>query len=83
MGTVRKKSVNPELSLMSAETPITLSTNFGVFNVEPELFRDMVSARAFYKAEQRGFEPGHELEDWLEAEQEFLNNPSLLTGGLD
>jgi len=27
---------------------------------------------AYLKAENRGFEPGHELEDWLEAEQEFL-----------
>ena len=27
---------------------------------------------AYYKAESRGFEPGHELEDWLEAEQEYL-----------
>ncbi|PPK75973.1 Protein of unknown function (DUF2934) [Methylobacter tundripaludum] len=27
---------------------------------------------AYRKAENRGFEPGHELEDWLEAEQEFL-----------
>jgi hypothetical protein len=27
---------------------------------------------AFYKAESRGFEPGHELEDWLEAEREFI-----------
>ena len=27
---------------------------------------------AYYKAEKRGFEPGHELEDWLEAEQEYL-----------
>jgi hypothetical protein len=26
---------------------------------------------AFYKAESRGFEPGHELDDWIEAEQEF------------
>jgi tetratricopeptide (TPR) repeat protein len=24
------------------------------------------------KAESRGFEPGHEVEDWLEAEQQFL-----------
>ncbi len=34
---------------------------------------------AYYKAENRGFEPGHELEDWLEAEQEYLldeNNDS-------
>jgi len=27
---------------------------------------------AYYKAENRGFAPGYELEDWLEAEQEFL-----------
>lgn len=27
---------------------------------------------AYHKAENRDFAPGHELEDWLEAEQEFL-----------
>ncbi len=27
---------------------------------------------AYLKAESRGFEPGYELEDWLEAEQELL-----------
>lgn len=27
---------------------------------------------AYYKAESRDFAPGYELEDWLEAEQEFL-----------
>jgi hypothetical protein len=26
---------------------------------------------AFYKAEIRDFEPGHELDDWLEAEREL------------
>jgi hypothetical protein len=31
-----------------------------------------VAELAYYKAESRGFEPGHEQEDWLEAEQEFL-----------
>ena len=25
---------------------------------------------AYYKAESRGFEPGYELDDWLEAERE-------------
>ena len=30
-----------------------------------------IAERAYYKAERRGFEPGHELEDWLEAEQEL------------
>ena len=31
-----------------------------------------IAELAYLKAESRGFEPGHELEDWLEAEQEFL-----------
>ena len=31
-----------------------------------------IAELAYYKAERRGFEPGHELEDWLEAEREFL-----------
>lgn len=33
---------------------------------------DWVSVCAYYKAERRGFEPGLELDDWLEAEKEFL-----------
>jgi hypothetical protein len=51
--------------------------------IDPELSRQMVAALAFYKAEQRGFEPGHELEDWLEAEQELRSNPALLEKGKD
>jgi hypothetical protein len=31
-----------------------------------------IAELAFYKAESRDFEPGHELDDWLEAEREFL-----------
>ena len=27
-----------------------------------------IAEAAYYRAEQRGFEPGHELEDWLAAE---------------
>jgi len=27
---------------------------------------------AYYKAESRGFEPGHELDDWIDAEREFI-----------
>jgi hypothetical protein len=29
-----------------------------------------IAISAYYKAEARGYEPGHELEDWLEAEIE-------------
>jgi hypothetical protein len=41
---------------------------------DPDLikeFREMVAENAYYRAEKRGFEPGHELDDWYEAEREI------------
>ena len=32
--------------------------------------RYCIATAAYYKAEARGFEPGHELNDWLQAEAE-------------
>jgi Protein of unknown function (DUF2934) len=31
-----------------------------------------VAIRAYYKAEARGYEPGHEIQDWLDAEAEVI-----------
>lgn len=41
--------------------------------VDPDEFRAMVAERAYCKAEKRGFEPGHDMNDWLEAEKEISN----------
>ena len=30
--------------------------------------RDLIALTAYYLAESRGFEPGHEEEDWIAAE---------------
>ena len=35
-----------------------------------ELYR-MIATAAYRRAEQRGFEPGHELDDWVAAEAEI------------
>jgi hypothetical protein len=32
--------------------------------------QDAIAKAAYYRAEQRGFAPGHEMEDWLDAERE-------------
>lgn len=43
-------------------------------NIKPIYLWDRdtkVAELAYYKAENRGFLPGNELKDWLEAEQEF------------
>jgi hypothetical protein len=36
----------------------------------------MIATAAYYRAAQRGFEPGHELEDWLEAEHQVRSHLS-------
>jgi len=33
-----------------------------------------IAELAYYKAESRGFEPGRELDDWLDAEQELTGS---------
>lgn len=34
----------------------------------------MIAEAAYYKAEKRGFRPGHELRDWLEAKSEIIRS---------
>ncbi len=46
--------------------------------LEPEQRCAMIAEAAYYHAEHRGFESGHELEDWLAAEEEI---DGLLTQG--
>jgi hypothetical protein len=36
----------------------------------PDERQRRIELAAYYRAERRGFEPGHELEDWLDAEAE-------------
>jgi DUF2934 family protein len=33
-------------------------------------FTALIAERAYFKAERRGFTPGHEVDDWLAAERE-------------
>jgi Protein of unknown function (DUF2934) len=36
-----------------------------------QVTQDKIAEIAYYKSESSGFTPGHELNDWLEAEQEL------------
>lgn len=45
--------------------------------------RARVGRRAYELAEQRGFAPGHELEDWLRAESEIGSQPTNLIAAED
>lgn len=57
-----------------------LSTDEAALSTSEEMKPDIVKAEdyfhkialaAYYKSEARGFEPGYELDDWLEAEQAY------------
>jgi hypothetical protein len=38
---------------------------------DPQTRQRMIAEAAYYRAQQRGFAPGGELQDWLDAEAEF------------
>jgi Protein of unknown function (DUF2934) len=63
----------------SAGTPQPSAfTGEGRADISPEELRKLISEAAYYRAKQRGFEPGHELEDWIQAEADVigrLNGP--------
>jgi hypothetical protein len=39
----------------------------------PQDRQERIALAAYYMAERRGFEPGHEIEDWLAAETQVAN----------
>lgn len=41
--------------------------------------REMIETAAYFLAQKRGFEPGHELEDWFAAETEIAHAQQLET----
>ncbi|MDD5034610.1 MAG: DUF2934 domain-containing protein [Methylococcaceae bacterium] len=71
MATAHKLS-GEDLIAEQAAKPILQLVDPDSFPVDPEPFYEMVAERAYYKAEARGFEAGHETEDWLDAEKELL-----------
>jgi hypothetical protein len=40
-------------------------------SIDEDEFREMVAINAYYRAEKRGFKPGNEMDDWLEAEKDL------------
>lgn len=53
-----------------ADSQIDLSVSCRICGVSLERRESMIAEAAYFRAEARGFEPGAEIEDWLEAELE-------------
>lgn len=60
----RKDSGNP------AAAPAAVRSAPAGTVIPPEEREQLIARAAYFRAEKRGFEPGHELEDWLQAEAE-------------
>jgi len=63
----RPKSLKKSANAMSAISLNSSATAVVSVNLDDEIRR-----QAYLLSEQRGFEPGHETEDWLNAEREVL-----------
>jgi len=55
---------------MTARTPSKPPSSMGHENPTPNV-EDQVRRRAYELYEQRGMEDGHDVEDWLRAEEEI------------
>jgi hypothetical protein len=58
---------------MATRKPVAKSTTRKTRPAEqppPEDLRHRIERTAYFKAQARGFAPGYELQDWLEAERE-------------
>lgn len=55
---------------MIAPRVATPSPKFRLADPPSQTREDMIRTTAYLLAERRGFDPGHELEDWLAAEQQ-------------
>jgi hypothetical protein len=50
--------------------PNSIVTRSSAF-MEPDERRALIAECAYHRARERGFDPGHELDDWLAAEAEI------------
>ena len=69
MATKRAPARTPAKTPPKTVNPQTFSGNARA-DVSPEELRQLISEAAYYRAKQRGFAPGYELEDWIQAEAE-------------
>lgn len=52
----------------------TADSSGGTDPLSEDTINQKIAEAAYYRAEKRGFVPGYEMEDWLEAEKEVRSN---------
>jgi len=67
----RKSPAKPKVAKPKVAKPKAPERNDVATSLTPAERLRMVELAAFFRAERRGFAPGHEFEDWLAAEAEI------------
>lgn len=62
--------------LVSEQRAEPLATELRSLPSDEEV-RALIAEAAYHRARKRGFAPGHELEDWVEAEAEVMTKLGL------
>ena len=53
-----------------SQRPAKAAPGNAAAKLSPEEVYKLIQESAYFKAKQRGFVPGHEVQDWIEAEAE-------------
>ena len=65
-----KKPVVRTASARSRKTAFNVPSQTAPAKLSPEEVYKLIQESAYFKAKARGFAPGHEVQDWIEAEAE-------------
>jgi hypothetical protein len=65
---IPEQQPQPEATLEASRTAVTEAGS-----ASADLRQEAIAKAAYYKAERRGFAPGFEMQDWLDAEREAVS----------
>ncbi|MEJ2454987.1 MAG: DUF2934 domain-containing protein [Candidatus Thiodiazotropha sp.] len=64
----KKVAANPATKKKASKKKAAVAAKAGSL-ISPRERYEMIATMAYYRAEQRNFEPGHDVEDWLDCER--------------
>jgi hypothetical protein len=75
-------SANPPVASRPSPDSASASSRSDVVDVDSSASHEQLAVAAYYCAARRGFAPGHELDDWLEAESALAATTVTLARGV-
>jgi hypothetical protein len=65
---VKKQPAKKVTTKKTAAKKVTATSTARKLSISPRERYEMIATMAYYRAEQRNFAPGHDVEDWLDCE---------------